>query len=129
MSVFGVILVCIFSTFSCIRIFPHSDLHPHFPTYSYLSVFSPNAGKCGKNTDKNNSEYGHFLRSVVLFEKYILCFFRLVKPFAIYSEIVISSTMVSNLFVSIELCMTSRKTLKISRKQSFAQILALLAGA
>ena len=29
----------------------------------YLSVFSPNAGKCGKNADQNNSEYGHFLRS------------------------------------------------------------------
>ena len=29
----------------------------------YLSVFSPNAGKCGKNEDQNNSEYGHFLRS------------------------------------------------------------------
>ena len=28
-----------------------------------LSVFSPNAGKCGKNADQNNSEYGHFLRS------------------------------------------------------------------
>ena len=29
----------------------------------YLSVFSPNAGKCGKNLDQNNTEYGHFLRS------------------------------------------------------------------
>ena len=29
-------------------IFPHSD----------LSVFSPNAGKCEKNADWNNSEYG-----------------------------------------------------------------------
>ena len=37
------------------RIFPHSDW--------YLSVFSPNAGKCRKNADQNNSEYGHFLRS------------------------------------------------------------------
>ena len=25
----------------------------------YLSVFSPNAGKCGTNADQNNSEYGH----------------------------------------------------------------------
>ena len=32
--------------------------------YPYLSVFSPNAGKCGKNADQNNSEYGHFLRKV-----------------------------------------------------------------
>ena len=31
----------------------------------YLSVFSLNVGKCGKNADQNNSEYGHFLRSVV----------------------------------------------------------------
>ena len=30
----------------------------------YLSVFSSNAGKCGKNADQNNSEYGLFLRSV-----------------------------------------------------------------
>ena len=29
----------------------------------YLSVFNPNAGKYGKNADKNNSEYGLFLRS------------------------------------------------------------------
>ena len=26
-----------------------------------LSVLSPNTGKGGKNTDQNNSEYGHFL--------------------------------------------------------------------
>ena len=32
----------------------------------YLSVFSPNAGKCGKNADQNNSEYVHFLCSVIL---------------------------------------------------------------
>ena len=30
---------------------------------AYLSVFSPNVGKCGKNVDQNNSEYGLFLRS------------------------------------------------------------------
>ena len=34
------------------RIFPHSDW-----------IFSPNAGKCGKNAGQNNSEYGHILRS------------------------------------------------------------------
>ena len=28
------------------------------------TVFSPNAGKCAKNTDENNSKYGHFLRNV-----------------------------------------------------------------
>ena len=26
----------------------------------YLSVFSSNVGKCGKNADQNNSKYGHF---------------------------------------------------------------------
>ena len=37
----------------------------HIRSYSsqYLSVSSPNAGKCGKNADQNNSEYKHFLRS------------------------------------------------------------------
>ena len=52
---------------------PYSELFwsaflPHFPAFrlntEYLSVFSPNAGKCGKNVDQNNSEYGQFLRSV-----------------------------------------------------------------
>ena len=64
------------------RIFPHSDCIRRDTPYSvrmrenavkiadqnnseyYLSIFSPNAGKCGKNTDQNNSEYGLFLRSV-----------------------------------------------------------------
>ena len=30
---------------------------------TYLSVFIPNAEKCWKNADQNNSENGHFLRS------------------------------------------------------------------
>ena len=34
----------------------------------YLSVFSPNAGKSGKNADQNNSEYGFLLRRVYLHE-------------------------------------------------------------
>ena len=38
----------------------------------YLSVFSLNAGKWGKNADQNNSEYGHFLHSVGFVEKIIL---------------------------------------------------------
>ena len=47
--------------FSCI--FPHSDwIRRDNP---YLSVFSLNAGKCGKNADHNNSEYEHFLRSAI----------------------------------------------------------------
>ena len=35
------------------RIFPHADW------IRYLSIFCPNSGKCGKNADQNNSEYGH----------------------------------------------------------------------
>ena len=59
MSVFGVILVLIFPEFSRIR-----------TEYgAYLSVFSPNAGKCRKNADQNNSEYGLFLRSAIEAEK------------------------------------------------------------
>ena len=42
-----------------------SAFFPHFPAFG-LSVFSPNAEKCGKNADQNNSEYGFFLRSVAL---------------------------------------------------------------
>ena len=42
--------------------FPHLDwIRRDTP---YLSVFSPNAGKCGKTVEQNNSEYGHFFRSV-----------------------------------------------------------------
>ena len=58
MSVFGVILVSIFPAFSRIRT-------------EYLFVFSPNAGKWGKNADQNNSEYGLFLRSANQVLKYI----------------------------------------------------------
>ena len=46
------------------RIFPHSDRI--WRDTEYLSVFSLNAGKCRKNADQNNSEYGPFLRSVYL---------------------------------------------------------------
>ena len=51
LSVFGVILV---------RIFPHFDWIRR--DSQYLSVLSPNAGKCWPD----NSEYGHFLRSAIL---------------------------------------------------------------
>ena len=49
-----------------------SVFSPHFTAFGqnterYLSVFSPNAGKCGKSTDQNNFEYGHFLRSETAF--------------------------------------------------------------
>ena len=39
------------------RSFPHLDWIRR--DTSYLSVFSPNAGKYAKNADQNNSEYGH----------------------------------------------------------------------
>ena len=42
------------------RIFPHSDW---IRRDTYLTVFSPNAGKWGENADLNNFEYGQFLRS------------------------------------------------------------------
>ena len=39
----------------------------HFPAFGLntpcLSVFSPNAGKCGKNADQNNPKYRLFLHS------------------------------------------------------------------
>ena len=40
------------------RIFPHSDWIRR--DTEYLSVFSPNAGKCWKNADQSNSEYELF---------------------------------------------------------------------
>ena len=43
------------------HIFPHSDWI--WRDTEYISVFSPNAEKCEKNADQNNSEYGLFLRS------------------------------------------------------------------
>ena len=39
-------------------------IFPAFPRIRTEYIFSPNVGKCGKNADQNNSEYGHFLRSV-----------------------------------------------------------------
>ena len=57
--------------FSCI--FPHSDWirTPYIARMreNTDSVFSPNAGKCRKNADQNNSEYGLFLRSAIEAEK------------------------------------------------------------
>ena len=50
MSLFRVIVVHIFPAFSRIRT-EYGEI---------LSVFISNAGKCGKNTDQNNSKYGHF---------------------------------------------------------------------
>ena len=53
MPVFGVILV---------RIFPHSDCIQS-ECGKMLSI-SPNSAQMQENADQNNSEYGHFLRSV-----------------------------------------------------------------
>ena len=48
-----------------VRIWSYSG--PHFSAFGLnterYSVFSPNAGKCRKYADQNNSEYGLFLRS------------------------------------------------------------------
>ena len=64
MPVFVVILDRIFPAFSCIR-------------SEYGEIRSLNAGKCGKNADQNNGEYGHFLHSVIYtlsqFKGHILC--------------------------------------------------------
>ena len=66
-SVFGVIPVRIFPAFSHTRT-EYGEIRSISDWIrrdtEYLSVFSPNAGKCGKNADRNNSEYGLFLRSV-----------------------------------------------------------------
>ena len=56
---------------------PYSELFwspcfSHFPSFGLnteiyeVSVFSPNAGKRGKNVDQNNYEYGHFLRGEMI---------------------------------------------------------------
>ena len=49
-SLFGVILI---------RIFPHSDW------IGEIRGISPYSVRMRENTDQNNSEYGHFLRSVI----------------------------------------------------------------
>ena len=57
-SSFEVILVRIFPAFSRTQ----TD-YGEIQSISYVSVFSPNAGKCGKYAPLNNSKYGHSLRS------------------------------------------------------------------
>ena len=61
MSAFGVILAHIFLAFSLIPT-------EYGEILQYLSVFSPNVGKCRENSDQNNSEFGHFLSSVKMFK-------------------------------------------------------------
>ena len=50
---------CKYHCVKSVRIWSYSGPH----STPYLSVFSPNAGKCGKSADQNNSEYELFLRS------------------------------------------------------------------
>ena len=68
MSIFGVILVRIFPAFSRIR-----------TEYGEILRISPysvrTAGRCWKNADQNNSEYGHFLRSDSIFSAEVLTVF------------------------------------------------------
>ena len=59
-SVFGVILVRIFTHFPEISLQSISRSISRSISPKYLSVFSPNVEKCGKNADHKNSEYGHF---------------------------------------------------------------------
>ena len=61
---------CLNTEFFLVRIFSHLDWIRR--DTEYLSIFSPNAGKCGKNADQNYSEYRHFLRSV--YDKEMLFF-------------------------------------------------------
>ena len=55
MSVFGVILVHMFPTFCCNG--------TEYGDTEHISVLSPNARKCEKKADQNNSNYWLFLRS------------------------------------------------------------------
>ena len=52
------------------------------------SVFRPNVGKCGKNTEQNNSEYGDFLRSDLNSNKTKTIFTTTVKYQLNYSPLV-----------------------------------------
>ena len=55
----------------CVRI--RSYFGPHFCCiWTEYGKIRSNAGKCGKNADQNNSEYGHFLRSVQIIQIYFL---------------------------------------------------------
>ena len=51
---------CPYSELFWYTFFPHLD--GIRKDTEYLSVFSPNARKCGKNADQNNSKYGKLLR-------------------------------------------------------------------
>ena len=48
-----------------IHFIPSQNISSILFLFLYIyDIFSPNVGKCGKNADQNNSEYGHFLHSV-----------------------------------------------------------------
>ena len=59
MSIYGVIVV---------RILPHSD----YTRREEILPISPYLVRMRENTDQNNSEYGHFLRSEVFTNRNIL---------------------------------------------------------
>ena len=59
------------------KIYMQSVTDCNWTRTSYLSAFSPDAGKCGENADQNNFEYGHFLRSVSIIRFNILQIFSL----------------------------------------------------
>ena len=47
------------------KIYMQSVTDCNWTRTSYLSAFSPNAGKCGENADQNNFEYRHFYAVLV----------------------------------------------------------------
>ena len=80
-SAFKILCMLILFKLHCVKsVRIRSYSGPHFPLVfphshwirrdtEYLSVFSPNAGKCEKNADQNNPEYGNFLHSVADLKK------------------------------------------------------------
>ena len=59
-----------------------SAFFPDFLAFGQnLSVFSPNAGKSGKSSDQNNSEYGLFLRRVTIWQSFTIWKFLTVWSF------------------------------------------------
>ena len=47
--------------------------------YGEIPVFSPNAGKCGKNADQNNPKYELFLHSVKFMFIYVYIYKNWIK--------------------------------------------------
>ena len=58
--------MCPYSELFWSAFFPHfSAFGPNTGRYSVSLQIQSRCGKCGKNADQNNSEYEHFLRSVL----------------------------------------------------------------